>query len=161
LTENSKKQPNLPALLEYYSDSGIAHVTIFVAFMFGIFTVLVILDRFENIVWSFWLLSFVYWVLFGGGLYTLLKFSYYSKISNRILYDLGKDEKICFLAKDKNDRRNEDEYISYAEYPYRSKEINLFFRVIYHVLSKGKVLPFAMFLYFLIGLFSYLAIMLT
>lgn len=63
----------LSALLDFYSDRATAHASLFVACVFGLFTILAILEK--NII----ILSLAYWFLFGSGLYELLNFGQYAK----------------------------------------------------------------------------------
>ncbi len=89
-----------------YQESGLSHVTVFVAFMFGLFSVLVFMNEVvknKQDILYFITLSFVYWLLWLGGLYCLSKFFLYLELRDYVMQDKHKDEK--------NRKKYRDDYI--------------------------------------------------
>ena len=75
------------ALLDYYSELGMNHIVIFVACIFGIFSILSLLKDYHGL--KFLGLTIVHWSLWLGGAYSLAKYNFYFQVSNYILQDLG------------------------------------------------------------------------
>lgn len=72
----------LSALLDFYSDRAVAHASFVVACVFGLFTVLSLLrgvDLFLKVAYSF-----IYWVLWSAGIYSLLNFRSFAIEAERV-----------------------------------------------------------------------------
>lgn len=87
--ENIRTQ--LITQLNYFGGLGTEHATLFVAFIFGLFSVLAILAQKEFQTSSkFWVLTLAYYVFMIGGSYEFFKFSYYNKVTNLINDELNR-----------------------------------------------------------------------
>ncbi|MFH1328779.1 MAG: hypothetical protein ABIH76_08080 [Candidatus Bathyarchaeota archaeon] len=164
---------NLSAFLGYYSSTGMSHTAIFVAFIFGLFIVLSILSgqiEIGRTPVSFVLLSIVYWLLWIGGSYSLLKFSYYFRVTSYILEHIGAYKKLFDL-----DGLFKDEHVEkpshiphecqYAEVPLYDPRIYKHLRAVYRITTgelKNKwILRGTLAVYLAIGVFPYIAVLLT
>jgi len=129
------------------------HITIFVACIFGLFSILSLLDR-TLIQIRFLILSIVYWSLFFGGLYSLIKFTVYLRISNYLVSDIGGYKRI---------KKIEGVSYSYERYALYDKKLHWIIRYFYKKLInfsyRKYIILIGGFLYSLIVAFSYLAIL--
>jgi hypothetical protein len=93
----SKYVAELSALLDFYSDRSTSHASFFVVTLFGIFTILSILDNVKNI----FLLALIYWLLVVAGFFLLARFTCYNDYSQgirHILIHYPKMKKLEMLA---------------------------------------------------------------
>lgn len=89
------------ALLDFYSDRATAHASLFVASIFGLVTVLAIIQAFilsnnQFDRWIIWGSEFLFFIFTYVGHYTLNQFSYYANISQRLT--AGLEQKKSFLG---------------------------------------------------------------
>lgn len=82
------------ALLDFYSDRAVAHASLFVASIFGLVTVLAIIQNIECNVLLLPLSLLLYWAFAYAGYFTFQRFSYYADISDRLRQDIDKEAKI-------------------------------------------------------------------
>jgi hypothetical protein len=66
----------LSVVEDFYSTRAVAHASFFVASIFGLFAILAFMERFTMV--SKILVSFAYWAVWSGGLYSFMRFSFYS-----------------------------------------------------------------------------------
>lgn len=71
------------ALLDFYSDRAVAHASFFVASIFGIVTILAIIQQLGDIL-SVWISIPLFYAFSYMGYYTLTRFGYYADISQRL-----------------------------------------------------------------------------
>ncbi len=88
LVDKQLKQTHLATMLDYYSGKGASHITIFIAFVFGLFTILAILFLSNITDIPFVILSIIYFFFSIGGLYEFFKFSFYNNVVNHINVEL-------------------------------------------------------------------------
>jgi len=83
MTNKERETQSLAAVLDFYSDKSDAHASFFLASLFGLFTVLSITQGFRGEPVRY-LLLIPYWLLFFGGLYSLLNFGLYATLARSI-----------------------------------------------------------------------------
>jgi hypothetical protein len=76
------KTARLAAFLDFYSDRATAHASLFVASLFGIFTLLAIVQNLSG--FGVWASIIIYFALIYAGYFTLVRFGFYADISQRI-----------------------------------------------------------------------------
>jgi hypothetical protein len=76
----------LAAFLDFYSDRATAHASLFVASVFGLLTVLSLVQGLNRSV--VWLSIFVYFALSYAGYFTLVRFGFFAAIAHRISREL-------------------------------------------------------------------------
>lgn len=72
----------LSALLDFHSDRATAHASFLVACVFGLFAILSLIGAPNQAPHPIY--SIAYWLLWLGGLYSLLNFGYYAKKASRV-----------------------------------------------------------------------------
>lgn len=87
---NDSKYTALTSLLDFYSDRAVAHASFLIACIFGLFTILSLVD---TIFWwvSLLLLFMTYYGLWAFGLYCLLNFRYYVLFSEQVIIEIFKE----------------------------------------------------------------------
>ena len=74
----------LTAVLDFFSDRATAHASFFLAFLFGLFSILsIVADQQGTSIRTEWLIP--YWILFAMGLYELIRFNYYATYAQRLM----------------------------------------------------------------------------
>jgi len=86
MTDNNEKIQKIAIMVDFYSDRAEAHATLFLAFLFGLFTILTIAGN-ENT--YKWIWTIPYWLLFLGGVHTFLNFSYYATHAQKITEEIS------------------------------------------------------------------------
>jgi hypothetical protein len=76
------KFKSLSVMQDFYSKRAAAHASFFVASVFGLFTVLRLIDNMYYSFWSKTVLALVYVSLWIMGIYSFLNFSFYASIAH-------------------------------------------------------------------------------
>jgi hypothetical protein len=90
--DRNLRATRLAALLDFYSDRATAHASLFVASLFGLFSVLSIVDQLTGD--YIWFSMVIYFLLAYSGYFTLVRFGFYAQIAH--LITLGLEEKSTF-----------------------------------------------------------------
>ncbi len=93
---NDSEYTALASLLDFYSDRAVAHASFLIAIIFGLFTILSLVNikfRWESLL----LLFTTYWGLWGFGLYCLYNFRYYALFSEQVIQKIFEEKSLCEL----------------------------------------------------------------
>lgn len=126
MTDNNEKIQKIAIMVDFYSDRADAHATLFLAFLFGLFTVLAIAQNQNTCKWIW---GIPYWFLFLGGFYSFLNFSLYATYAQKIT-----EETHCYEVKEVKtvlDRVNNNPILGrFHLYKHWMGERKIFFKIL-------------------------------
>lgn len=160
----------LSSLLEFYSDRAIAHASFLVACIFGLFTILSVMNnvfgKFSLLVWI--LLAITYWVLWSFGLYSLLNFGFFATVAqvSKEMITEGSDLEKDVMEKAKKMKRGifrvffnykeSEEALKKESSLHKSQKVKILTPILYF-LRKRKTTIFIGFYFLFIGFIPFVA----
>ncbi len=83
-----KRNELIDSLLKFYTSKSISFASFLVGCIFGLFTVLSLLDRAIRFSTAFLILTALYWILFCFGGYCVLKYGYYAFLGEKTVREI-------------------------------------------------------------------------